>query len=116
MAIQVAWEDEFGNTYANAYARVEEVNCNFLNAVESGRFIVKIYKNKTAMQNNKRPVDVIGYDFQKHAVLNDDGTVYRPAFDDVLGQKLYDASQTDPRKLCYVWLKTIPPYNGGIDV
>ena len=108
MAIQFAYSDDKDNDYPASYARIEEINTHFQD--RRAHMTVIVYKSQTSMQNNKRAVGKFVYDFSA------DASETVPAYNDVFSQALYDAKKTDPRKLGYTYLRTIPPFNGGIEV
>lgn len=99
MAIVQSYEDKFGNTNANAYWRVVEVNCNWER--KTAHMSVVIFKNKVARINGKQPLNTISYDFIENE------------FDTVYGSPNLDTS--NPLKASYTYLKTLTEYVGATD-
>lgn len=99
MALIQSYEDKFGNTNANAYWRVIEVNCNWERG--NAHMTVLVYKNKVARNNGKQPLDTVAYDF--------DGVL----FEQVYGSLNLDTS--NPLKASYTYLKTLEEYAGATD-
>ncbi len=57
MALQIVYEDAFGNTYPNAYARISKrVHINAPDGTKSTYIEVDIYKNKAAKNAGKPPL------------------------------------------------------------
>ena len=101
MAIQILYSTD-NEDYLTAYARIDEINTNYVN--RRAHIVVQYYKTKAAANNGKRPVGYIAFDLA--GVL----------FDQFLGLALYAASKTDPKKLGYIYLMTLPEFSNGIEV
>lgn len=110
MAIQLPFSSDSGDDYPEAYARIEEVNLHY--GEKRGRLTIAYYKTRAAANNGKRPIGSRAFDFQKEAQAE----LNIPAFDYLFGVAMFAASKTDPLKLGYIWLKTLPEFSGGLDV
>jgi len=57
MALEIMFEDQFGNTYKDAYARIgKRVHTSNPNGTKSTYIEVDIYKNKAARDASKTPL------------------------------------------------------------
>ncbi len=113
MALQGSYTDEAGDTHANAYAIVAEINANWQN--QTAHVTVMIFHRQSAWQNGKKPVVSIYYDFYPAEQVDPETQeVIRPAFNDLFATNKLDAK--NPVKVSYEYIGTLAEWAGWVTV
>lgn len=102
MALQKQYNDKFGNTHSQAYYRVTHINMDVNNSSSSVR--VCVYKDATARNENKEPIEYFTYGF--------DNTT--PSYNTIFGVTAME--NKNPIKGIYDEIKTYPEFSGSTDV
>lgn len=102
MALQLSYDDDFGNTNASAYHRVTTLLLYV--AQERVKIEVSTYKDSAARSAGKEPLRRV-----YHAAQGADFTTY---FDDAV----LDTENYNPLERAYEYLKTLDEWDGASDV
>lgn len=105
MALQLSYDDSFGTTHASAYHRVVALQLNISEQV--AKVQVGTYKDAQARSDGKDLVSVKAYMFTPTTT---------PAYADLFGVAVMDPVDTNPIKVVYGHLKTLPEWSGASDV
>lgn len=102
MALQLSYDDEFGNTNASAYHRITVL----LMYVAQGRVKIEVstYKDAAARTAGKAPLRTLPYTAE--------GSDFTTYFDDTV----LDTVDYNPLERGYVYLKTLGDWSGASDV
>jgi len=110
MALTKSFETEYGITHANAYARVIDVELNYID--ETAKIKVFIYHNQDARNNDKRPIEV-----RNHEVFNIDLNGEEvDYFDTYFAVDVLDNEDTNAVSKAYEYIKTLDEWDGWNDV
>ena len=117
MALQGSIETADGVTHAQAYAKIVEINANWLD--KYARAVVNVYHDLAARQARKQPIQQISFDFNSSAVEDvvvDDvvTTQGRKSFDEIFSVEELD--EANPVAALYAYLETRQAFNGWTEV
>ena len=102
MALQLSYDDIFGNTNATAYFRVVTVNNGYKNLTCGVN--VEVYKDSAARQSNKAPLANLDY-----STVGDEYATY-------FATSVLDVANHNIIKQGYEYLKSLAEYSGASDV
>jgi hypothetical protein len=102
MALQLSYNDAFGNTNSTAYFRVVTVNNDHKNLVCGVN--VEVYKDATARQSLKSQLASFN-----HSTVGDEYATY-------FGVDVLDLANHNIIKQGYTYLKSLAEYSGASDV
>ena len=103
MALQKSFDDRWGNSHSAAYYRVEEINMDI--STSCSKVKVKVYKDQTARNDGKEPLEIIYYIFDSSSTPNYDG---------IFGVTMME--NKNPIKGIYDEIKQYPEFSGATDV
>jgi hypothetical protein len=103
MALKLAHEDPTGRENTDAYHRI--IACVHDYALSRFLIMVHIYKDQAARNANKVNVNARQFSIDQAA----------PEFATFFGTTALDALNMNPCKAAYLYLKTLPEYDGAID-
>ena len=113
MALELSYKAATGSDYSKAYFRVVSIDLNW--SAQYARAVVYIHRSKTSRESNDQPVGNKSFEFSG-AVDDLDIQNQLPSFDGVFGVGVFDARKTNPVKLVYEHLKTLPEFEDAKDV
>ena len=116
MAIELTYKAVTGSDYPKAYWRVVLVNCNW--GTKTAKAVVYIHRNLSSRTVGEEPVGHLIFDFSGEPQPEDisEITNQTPSFEKIFGIAVFDAKQTNPVKLVYEYLKTLPEFADSKDV
>ena len=117
MALEMKYKAITGSDYSKAYYRVIQVDCNW--ATKGARATVYIHRNLSSRTVGEEPVGHLLFDFAgdvpgpEELPSEINGT---PSFEEIFGIAVFDVRKTNPLKLVYEYLKTLPEFEDAKDV
>lgn len=105
MALQLEFSAPTGSIYPEAYFRVVQVNCSWMN--KRAKATILIYRNVAARLADKKQVGQMAYSFN-----GEEGDKFNKLF----SMEIFNKKKTNPLQVVYEHIKVLPEFEGSKDV